>query len=528
MVFITIIVFISLGGEYFDDPNAFIFTLKNPHKIPSTHYMKRKESQYAIYCHYNYGPLFGNGYGHDISISCNYNQCTCSINNNCKNAYDCNSKYQSLLFTNSTSIKLFDYEVFIIDYQSEYTIYHMCKYPDIIWKYIQTNDISNEALSQVYEDKDGILHDLDLIRINYDNSIRKKIKLFIKNPSLFLPYTYLLDNQYDSYFKDWVGSNYKWKLIYRASQYKDNSGYFHGVCNDKTPTLIIMKSTDGWIFGGYTTQPWNYDYSQYSGISFSFSNNSIDYGYKHDNKAFIFTLKNPHEVEPTRFMSKQGYRYAIYCNGNNPVFGTKDGHDISIECNYGQCSYSIKNNCDNAYDCNYKYKSLLFTNLTSFQLYDYEVFTINYQCKYTVYHICKYPDIIWEYIQTNNISNESLSQVYDDKDGLLNDLDLIHINNEYIRLKIRKYVKSPSLFLPNTQIVDDIYDSYLREWIGNITMKLVYRKSEHEHNVELFHKYCDDKGPTLIVIKSYEGWIFGGYTTQSWNCNGNCICFTIY
>ena len=65
------------------------------------------------------------------------------------------------------------------------------------------------------------------------------------------------------------------------------------------------------------------------------------------------------------------------------------------------------------------------------------------------------------------------------------------------------------------------YDDILREWIGDYNWKLIYRASEHGYTARSFHKYCDDvKGPTLIVIKSSEGWIFGGYTTQSWSGDG--------
>ena len=61
----------------------------------------------------------------------------------------------------------------------------------------------------------------------------------------------------------------------------------------------------------------------------------------------------------------------------------------------------------------------------------------------------------------------------------------------------------------------------MREWLGSdYDMKLLYRASEHGYTAKSFHKYCDDKGPTLIIIKSSEGWIFGGYTTQSWSGDG--------
>ena len=95
--------------------------------------------------------------------------------------------------------------------------------------------------------------------------------------------------------------------------------------------------------------------------------------------------------------------------------------------------------------------------------------------------------------------------------------DAIHCEDSNIRLKIsRYYFKNPSKFLPNTHIVDKKYDSYLRKWVGDNKWKLLYRSSEHEYTTESFHEYCDDKKPTLVVIKSSEGWIFGGYTTRSW------------
>ena len=80
-----------------------------------------------------------------------------------------------------------------------------------------------------------------------------------------------------------------------------------------------------------------------------------------------------------------------------------------------------------------------------------------------------------------------------------------------------------SLFCYGTKVLESTeYDDKLREWAGDYKWKLLYRASEHGYTGESFHKCCDDvKGPTLVVIKSSGGWIFGGYTTQSWS--GDCI-----
>ena len=227
-------------------------------------------------------------------------------------------------------------------------------------------------------------------------------------------------------------------------------------------------------------------------------------------------MKNPHGVEPTRFMKRKESDYAITSNSiSGPIFDD----DVCLNIPW------IHNDGEHAYECHPEYKSSLFVNTAepdvknSFTVLDYEVYCIDNYKDY-IYDICKHPDIIWNYIETKDIPEESLKQ-FDDDIELLNDLDAIHCDNA-IRLKISNYyLKNPSELLPNTQLVNQRYDGKLREWLGNdYQWKLIYRASEHGYSVDSFHECCDDKGPTLIVIKSSGGWIFGGYTTQSWSGKG--------
>ena len=72
-----------------------------------------------------------------------------------------------------------------------------------------------------------------------------------------------------------------------------------------------------------------------------------------------------------------------------------------------------------------------------------------------------------------------------------------------------------SPFLNESIINEEKYDDKLQEWLGNdYKWKLLYRVSEHDYTYSSFHEYCDNKGPTLIIIKSSEGWIFGAYLSQ--------------
>ena len=229
-------------------------------------------------------------------------------------------------------------------------------------------------------------------------------------------------------------------------------------------------------------------------------------------------MKNPHGVEPTRYMKREESDCAIVCKSK---FGPLFYLDVCILGNYLNNSF-IHNDGTNSYECHSEYKSSLFVNTAGpdednkFSVLDYEVFGIDYENRDNINKLCKYPDIIWNYIETNDISEDSLQQ-FDDDTELLNDLNAIHCDDS-IRLKIYNYyLKNPSKFLPNTHLVNQQYDGKLREWVNDFKWKLLYRYSEHEYTAKSFHEYCDDvKGPTLIVIKSSEGWIFGGYTTRSW------------
>jgi len=69
----------------------------------------------------------------------------------------------------------------------------------------------------------------------------------------------------------------KWNLIYRASQDGFEAANFHSECDNKPNTLVIIKSENGNIFGGYTEQSWLCE---------------TGWVYKADPKSFIYSLIN--------------------------------------------------------------------------------------------------------------------------------------------------------------------------------------------------------------------------------------------
>ena len=65
-------------------------------------------------------------------------------------------------------------------------------------------------------------------------------------------------------------------------------------------------------------------------------------------------------------------------------------------------------------------------------------------------------------------------------------------------------------------------------------MNLIYKGSVNGFKAEAFHKYVDNQGPTLSIIKSERQQIFGGYTDISWTSNkgfkngdGNSFIFSL-
>ena len=89
-------------------------------------------------------------------------------------------------------------------------------------------------------------------------------------------------------------------------------------------------------------------------------------------------MKNPHRVEPTRFMKRKESRYAIGCI---PEYGPIFDDDILMSYLKYSRVCSICNDGTHAYECHPEYKSSLFVNTAgpdeenNFSLLDYEVYT---------------------------------------------------------------------------------------------------------------------------------------------------------
>jgi len=115
---------------------------------------------------------------------------------------------------------------------------------------------------------------------------------------------------------DSVAKAEKPKLLYRASKHGWKTIDFHKECDGKGETLTVIKTKQGYIFGGYTNCPWK-------------SNKNI---FQSSAESFLFSLKCYAGLGPTKMNIKSGQEsYATYSNAlRGPAFG--GGHEICIGC----------------------------------------------------------------------------------------------------------------------------------------------------------------------------------------------------
>jgi hypothetical protein len=86
------------------------------------------------------------------------------------------------------------------------------------------------------------------------------------------------------------------------------------------------------------------------------------------------------------------------------------------------------------------------------------------------------------------------------------------------------FIIPPPPHLFDSSILENVaYQLLLIEWVkeslsepADITSSLLYQSSEHGFRAAAFHSLCDNKGATVPLIKSTDGFIFGGYSDKSW------------
>ncbi len=72
----------------------------------------------------------------------------------------------------------------------------------------------------------------------------------------YFPKSKLCKGKHQKWLHKLTGQKKGWKLLYRASKEGFSASSFHSKCNNQGPTITIIQSTNGNIFGGYNTASW--------------------------------------------------------------------------------------------------------------------------------------------------------------------------------------------------------------------------------------------------------------------------------
>ncbi len=90
-----------------------------------------------------------------------------------------------------------------------------------------------------------------------------------------------------------------------------------------------------------------------------------------------------------------------------------------------------------------------------------------------------------------------------------------------------KQCSEPPYFV-GSKLIDAAGISLINAWVGNATQQwvLCYRRSEHGASSTTFHSRCNNKGPTISVVKNNLNHVYGGYAPISWTSKGSYVSTT--
>ena len=150
-----------------------------------------------------------------------------------------------------------------------------------------------------------------------------------------------------------------WKLLYRASVDGFQSLNFHHKCDNIPNTITIIRSANGYVFGGFTTQTWDNCGT-----------------WKEDKNSFIFSLINADNNAQKFLIKPANCGNAIYCNSSNgPTFG--GGCDFYI-CNSANSKNSSKSNFGFSYNYSGGNPKGYLAGSYNFMINEMEVFAITF------------------------------------------------------------------------------------------------------------------------------------------------------
>jgi hypothetical protein len=227
-----------------------------------------------------------------------------------------------------------------------------------ILAYLRTDSVSNDIMTNeplrqnlILEAKYFHLHKLIEILMEPERKEAERLKIPFRDGTL------LSEDQQKKLSEFYGNTKQKWELIYKASRDGFHANVFHNRCDNKGPTMTIIRSNNNYLFGGYTSVAWT----------------SIN-RYNNDPNAFLFTLTNPHNIPPTKYpvqpsMTQNAVKH-------DPEDGPRFGNDdVGIYSN-SNSNNSSHTNFPTIYIDTTRKGNNTFTGSVNFMTSDIEVFKL--------------------------------------------------------------------------------------------------------------------------------------------------------
>ncbi len=229
-------------------------------------------------------------------------------------------------------------------------------------KYEKLSEIVKSLINQIKELKEEnkkIIENNHKMQEQLDQMIKFKLEIEEKRKKKLEKYhklknsKILNDEEKINMISNWIMPNRKiiYNQIYAATRDEGTGVSFHSHCDNKGPTLTLIESTNGYIFGGYISISWE---------------GPSGWTYKgNDDNAFIFSINNKLKY-PIQDKSKVIYNESKH----GPDFGNNDIYLVNE-------NFLAKS--DNQCNCtSYKAPPEKIAGGKNFQIKELEVYTVQF------------------------------------------------------------------------------------------------------------------------------------------------------
>ena len=150
-----------------------------------------------------------------------------------------------------------------------------------------------------------------------------------------------------------------------------------------------------------------------------------------------------------------------------------------------------------------------------------------------IYKLIKESNEIENNINIINNINSNINNICESKNKEIGFIPEENKLDEFINniKTFGKIITSGFYILKTSSIIEEDKNNFelIEKWIEETINKkvkkyeLIFKMSEYGTKSENFHEICNDKGPTLTLVKATKNKIFGGFTPLNWKNEGGCI-----